>query len=62
MSFSQLQHYLSFLIDKNIIEENVVVSGNGRSGKIYVTTEKGINLLEEISNLYTYFDKKAPAP
>jgi len=62
MSFSQLQHYLSFLLDKNIIEENVVERDNGKSGKIYVTTEKGNNLLEEISNLYTYFDKKAPSP
>jgi predicted transcriptional regulator len=54
-SFSQLQHYLTFLLDKNIIKENIVVSGNGKSNKVYVTTEKGINLLEKINNLYTYF-------
>ena len=56
MSFSQLQHYLSFLLEKNIVEENNIISGNGRSVKIYVTTEKGINLLEKINNLYTYFE------
>lgn len=56
MSFSQLQHYLSFLLEKNIVEENITVNDNGRSIKIYVTTEKGNNLLEEINNLYTYFE------
>lgn len=56
MSFSQLQHYLSFLLEKNIVEENITVNDNGRSFKIYVTTEKGNNLLEEINNLYTYFE------
>ena len=56
MSFSQLQHYLSFLLEKNIVEENNIVNDSGRSIKIYVTTEKGNNLLEEINNLYTYFE------
>ncbi len=56
MSFSQLQHYLSFLLEKNIVEENNIISDNGRSIKIYVTTEKGNNLLEKINNLYTYFE------
>ena len=60
MSFVQLQNYLSFLIDKNIIKENIVKSNNGKSGKFYITTEKGKNLLNEISTLYSYFDKKAP--
>ncbi len=56
MSFLQLQHYLSFLLEKNIVEENNIISDNGRSIKIYVTTEKGNNLLEKINNLYTYFE------
>ena len=56
VSLSQLQHYLSFLLDKNVIEENIIAYGNVKSSKIYVTTEKGINLLEKINNLYTYFE------
>ena len=55
MSFSQLQNYLSFLIEKNVIEENIVSNGNGTSNRMYVTTTKGCNLLEDINRLYKYF-------
>lgn len=56
MSFSQLQNYLSFLIEKNVIEENIVSNGNGTSSRMYVTTTKGCNLLDDINNLYKYFE------
>ncbi|MHA1194137.1 MAG: winged helix-turn-helix domain-containing protein [Promethearchaeota archaeon] len=55
MSFAQLQNYLSFLLDKSIIEENTVSNDNGSSNEIYVNTEKGNNLLEDINKLYKYF-------
>ena len=55
MSFSQLQNYLSYLIENEIIEENHDKKSNGSKNKIYFTTEKGNNLLEDINNIYTYF-------
>ena len=55
MSFSQLQNYLSFLIEKNVIEENIVSNCKGVSSKMYITTTKGCNLLEDINRLYKYF-------
>ena len=56
MSFSQLQNYLSFLLEKNIIEENSVLNGNGTHNKIFINTEKGNELLGEINRILTYFE------
>lgn len=56
MNFSQLQNYLDFLIEKNFVEEGTIVNENGTSSKIYVTTEKGNDLLEDITNLYVHFE------
>ena len=56
MNFLQLQNYLDFLIEKNFVEEGTIVNENGTSSKIYVTTEKGNDLLEDITNLYTHFE------
>ena len=52
MSFSQLQNYLSFLLDKNIIEENSILNGNGVHSKVFINTEKGNALLEDIYIIY----------
>jgi len=56
MSFLQLNNYLSFLIDNEIIREDIVSLGNGASTKIYKNTEKGNDLLEDINKLLTYFE------
>ena len=56
MSFSQLQDYLSYLLEKDLIKENMISNNNGAISKVFITTEKGNNLLEEINNLYTYFE------
>ena len=56
MNFTQLQNYLAFLIEKNFVEEETIENNSGTSRKIYVTTEKGNNLLEDITNLYTHFE------
>jgi len=56
MSFSQLQNYLSFLIEKNILKESFITNDNGIKSKVYITTEKGDGLLENINRLYTYFE------
>jgi len=56
MNFSQLQNYLSHLLEKDILEESFITNDNGIKSKIYVTTEKGSDLLDEINKLYTYFE------
>lgn len=56
MSFLQLNSYLSFLLDKEVIREDIVSIGNGASSKIYINTEKGNNLLEDINKILTYFE------
>jgi len=55
MSFSQLQDYLSYLIEKNIIEEIIVTNDKGTVSKTFINTEKGNNLLEDISKIMEYF-------
>ena len=55
MSFSQLKNYLSCLLEKNLIEESMVLNGNGIPAKIYVNTEKGNDLLGDINKIMAYF-------
>ena len=56
MSFLQLNSYLSFLLDKEVIREDIVSIDKGASCKIYINTEKGNNLLEDINKILTYFE------
>lgn len=51
MNFSQLQNYLSHLLEKDILEESFITNDNGIKSKVYVTTEKGNELLEDINKL-----------
>lgn len=55
MSFSQLKNYLSCLLEKNLIEESMVLNGNGIPARIYVNTEKGNDLLGDINKIMAYF-------
>jgi predicted transcriptional regulator len=55
MSYSQLQTYLKFLLDKQIIRENIIINEKGSSKRIYINTEKGNNLFEEIQKILQYF-------
>jgi len=50
LSYMQLQSYLSYLIEKNILEEKEI-KDNGSSHKSYITTEKGCNLLSDIQKI-----------
>ena len=50
LSYLQLQSYLPYLIEKNIIEEHMI-NNNGNSCKLYKTTNKGLNLLEDINKV-----------
>jgi len=54
LSYMQLQKYLPFLVENNILEEHVV-KNNGHSHNLYKTTEKGSDLLNDINQIYAYF-------
>ena len=55
LSYTQVQKYLPYLIEKKIIEE-CTVKNNGGSCKIYKITEKGSILLNDIQKILVYFD------
>ena len=48
LSYTQLQKYLPFLVEKDILEERFVNNGNDSSCKLYEITEKGSLLLVNI--------------
>ena len=56
MSFSQLQDYLSYLIEKDIIEKIIVTNDNGTVSKTFINAEKGNDLLEDIHKIMMYFE------
>ena len=51
LSYSQLKNYLSFLKEKNFLEE-IEIEEN--QGKIYRINDKGLKLLENIENVFSY--------
>ena len=56
LSYTQLQNYLKFLIDKEVLEAKTIKSyknGNG-SSRIFETTEKGKAFLDDIDKVLTY--------
>ena len=54
LSYSQLNDYLIFLLDKDILEEISINNRNGKQ-KIYKSTQKGHNLLTDINKTLSYF-------
>ena len=55
LSFTQCINYLSFLLDKNILEEKIIVNNVGSKDKYFKTTDKGHTLLDEINKTLYYF-------
>ena len=55
LSFTQLNSYLTFLIDKDILEEKTMSNYENSRDKFYRTTEKGYTLLEDINKVLYYF-------
>jgi len=55
LSYQQLQKYLSFLLEKDILQEKRIKNGNGFN-KVYFTTEKGKDLLITIKKMFTYME------
>ena len=45
LSYTQIQNYLPFLIDKEILEE-CLIKKKGKNHKIYKITPKGLDLLD----------------
>jgi predicted transcriptional regulator len=52
-SYTQLTGYLTFLVNKDILEERTV-KDNGQTSRRYITTEKGQNLLRNINKTLSY--------
>ena len=53
LSYTQLKSYLPFLIEKEILKEEVVES-NGSLSKFYRITEKGFLFLNDIRKVLAY--------
>jgi len=53
LSYTQLQKYLPFLIERDIMEEQHV-KNNGNSTKIYKLTQKGNLFLEDIGKALSH--------
>ena len=54
LSYSQLKQYLPYLLEKDILTEQMIKNGNGHS-KVYMVTDKGKDLLKEINKIQSYF-------
>lgn len=55
LSFTQCNNYLSFLIDKDVLEEKTISNKVDCNDKFYKITNKGYSLLEEINKTLKYF-------
>ena len=53
LSDTQLKNYLSFLLERNILEENII-SNNGNSSKCYKPTEKGLIFLKDVNKVIVH--------
>jgi predicted transcriptional regulator len=49
LSFTQLNHYLGFLLNKGFITQTNRTSSDDK--EVYVTTEKGVNFLQRHNEL-----------
>jgi len=56
MSFTQLQEYLAYLMEKSIIKQTIISNDNGKVNKLFINTEKGNHLLEDIQKIMMYFE------
>lgn len=54
LSYTQLKKYISYLVKKEILSEQVTDNGNGGS-RMYYTTDKGKDLLKDINKTLAYF-------
>jgi len=50
LSYSQVNMYLSFLVEKGFLE-NTAVEQNKQTKKVYKTTTKGVQLMESLESI-----------
>ena len=50
LSYSQLKNYLTFLKERNFLDEICLENG----GRIYKTSERGLELLQNIDKIFSY--------
>lgn len=55
LSYTQLKKYVPFLVERDILSEKIISNGHGYS-KIYITTDKGLNLLRDINKILVYLE------
>jgi predicted transcriptional regulator len=55
LSFTQCNSYLSFLLEKDVLEEKTIVNYTKSRDKYFKTTEKGHTLLDDINKILFYF-------
>jgi predicted transcriptional regulator len=55
LSYAQLNRYLVFLLEHDILKE-VNVGENGKVSMLYEPTEKGFMLLEDINKVLSHFN------
>jgi len=55
LSFIQLQTYLSYLMDQELLEERFVDENESKYSRIYQPTPKGVELLTNINKTLSYF-------
>ena len=55
LSYTQLQSYLPYLVEKDILQENTI-RDNGYPYKLYRITDKGLVLLEDINRVMGQLD------
>ena len=53
LSYTQLKSYLSYMLERNLLEENTI-RDNGNSNKYYKPTEKGLFFLRDVHKVMTY--------
>lgn len=55
LSYALLEKYLFFLREKNILEK-VESKNNGKSTRLYKSTEKGLNFLNDVNRVLMHLE------
>jgi predicted transcriptional regulator len=54
LSYTQLNQYIPYLLEKDILSEKIIKNNNGHS-RIYFITNKGRDLLRDLNKTLSYF-------
>ena len=55
LSYSLLNDYLNYLLEKDFLEEQFI-SDNGTINKLYKSTKKGLNLLDDFKKIFNVLE------